>query len=136
MKIKTLDYIDFDRVNSLLEDFNKLTGFVTAILDLEGNILSQSGWRRICTDFHRINPETNKNCLVSDTVLANDSKNNDFNVYRCKNGLIDVAVPIIIEGEHVANLFTGQFFYEKPSIVEFFEQGKKYGFGDGLSWNQ
>jgi len=71
MIAKIIDLIDFDKVNTLLEGFNKSTGFVTAILDLEGNILSKSGWRQICTEFHRIHPETSKKCTISDTILAN-----------------------------------------------------------------
>ena len=43
MKTKILDSIDFEKVNILLEGFNKATGFVTAIVDLDGNILSKSG---------------------------------------------------------------------------------------------
>jgi diguanylate cyclase (GGDEF)-like protein/PAS domain S-box-containing protein len=130
MNAKALDYIDFNRVNSLLEDFNSITGFVTAIIDLEGNILSKSGWREICTKFHRVNPLTNKNCIASDTILANKSKSNNYNTYKCHNGLYDVAVPIIIEEEHVANLFTGQFFYEKPDESFFINQANKYGFDE------
>ena len=53
MKNMFLNTFDFEKVNALLEGFNQATGFVTAVLDLEGNILSKSGWRRICTDFHR-----------------------------------------------------------------------------------
>jgi len=57
MKTKLLELIDFKKVETLFEGFYKTTGFVTAILDLEGNVLSKSGWRQICTDFHRIHPE-------------------------------------------------------------------------------
>ena len=53
MKNRFLDCIDFERVNTLLEGFNQSTGFVTAILDLDGNVLSKSGWRQVCTQFHR-----------------------------------------------------------------------------------
>ena len=60
MQEKLLDIIDFDKVNILLEGFNKTSGFVTAILDLEGNVLSRSGWRKACTVFHRVHPETAK----------------------------------------------------------------------------
>jgi len=116
MKKDILKYIDINRFNTLLEGFNKSTGFVTAILDIEGNIISKSGWRHICTDFHRVNSETRKNCKISDTVLANDvSREKKYSIYKCHNGLIDIAVPIIIQGEHVANLFTGQCFLEKPN---------------------
>ena len=70
MKKRTLGLIDFNKVDNLLEGFNKSTGFVTAILDLEGNVLSKSGWRQICTEFHRIHPETSNKCTISDTVLS------------------------------------------------------------------
>lgn len=128
MSKKILETIDFKKINKLLESFNKLTGFVTAILDVEGNVLSKSGWRRICTEFHRVNKETSKNCKISDTTLANANKNNDFNIYKCKNGLVDVAVPIIIKGEHIATLFTGQFFFEEPNKNFFIKQAEKYSF--------
>ena len=64
------DLIDFEKTDTLLEGFSKSTGFVTAILDLEGKVLSKSGWRQICTEFHRVNPETSTKCTISDTVLA------------------------------------------------------------------
>ncbi len=125
MNTKILEHIDFEKVNTLLEGFNQTTGFVTAILDLEGNVLSKSGWRQICTEFHRINPETAKKCAISDTVLANEmSKGEKYHFYKCLNGLVDVAVPIIIKGEHVANLFSGQFFFEKPDVSFFKKQAK------------
>jgi PAS domain S-box-containing protein len=131
MKLNVLDYIDFESVNTLLEGFNKSTGFVTAILDLEGNVLSKSGWRHICTEFHRINPETAQRCIVSDTVLANKMKEGEkYHFYKCLNGLVDVAVPVVIKGVHIANLFSGQFFFEKPDISFFKIQAAKYGFDE------
>lgn len=129
LKKSIVDLIDFQKVDGLLEGFNKTTGFVTAILDLEGNILTKSGWRKVCTQFHRVNPATSANCKISDTVLANrNADDNKYHYYQCLNGLVDVAVPIMIQGEHVANLFTGQFFFEKPDIDFFAKQADKYGF--------
>lgn len=131
MKTKFLDYIDFDRVNILLEGFNQSTGFVTAILDLDGNVLSKSGWRQICTEFHRKNPEAASNCIISDTVLANNMREGEkYHFYKCINGLVDVAVPIVIKGEHVANLFSGQFIFEEPDVSFFKNQAKIYGFDE------
>jgi PAS domain S-box-containing protein len=129
MKTKILDFIDFEKVNLLLEGFNKSTGFVTAILDLEGNVLSKSGWRQVCTEFHRSNPETAGKCTISDTVLANKMSDGEkYHFYKCLNGLVDVAVPVLINGEHVANLFSGQFFFEEADISFFKKQARKYGF--------
>ena len=131
MKIDILSLIDFERVNILLEGFNKTTEFVTAILDLKGNVLSKSGWRQICTDFHRIHPECSKRCTVSDTVLAGEVGDGEkYHFYICLNGLVDVAVPIVINGEHVANLFSGQFFFDEPDRVFFRKQAVQFGFNE------
>jgi len=129
MKSKILDYVDFNKANTLLEGFNKSTGFVTAILDLDGNILSQSGWRQICSDFHRIHVETALNCKHSDTALIDEKQAKEkYLFYKCRNGLVDVRVPIVIRDEHIANLFSGQFFFEMPDLSFFKEQALKYGF--------
>ena len=131
MKIKINDYFDFEKANALLEGFSKSTGFVTAIMDLDGNILSKSGWRAICNDFHRKNCETASNCIFSDTELARQiSKDEKYHFYECANGLIDVGLPIVIRGEHVANFFSGQFFFEEPDLSFFVKQAQKYGFDE------
>lgn len=131
MKAKILSYVNFERVNTLLEGFNQATGFVTAILDLDGNILSKSGWRQICTDFHRVNSQSSQNCRISDTELANQmGLGEQYHFYKCVNGLIDVAAPIIINEVHIANLFSGQLFFEEPDIDFFIEQANKYGFDE------
>jgi len=131
MSIDYLEYIDFVSFDSLLEKFNKITGFVTAILDLEGNIISQSGWRNICVNFHRVHPESSKGCLYSDTVLANRIQEHEsFSLYKCQNGLVDVAVPLIIKKQHIANIFSGQFFLEEPDIGFFKKQATLYGFDE------
>ncbi len=129
MEFSALKLIDFEKVNVLLEGFNQSTGFVTAILDLDGKVLSRSGWRNICTEFHRVHTKTAHNCLISDTELAGKMKENEkFHFYKCLNGLVDVSVPIMIQNVHVANLFSGQFFFEEPNHEYFISQAKKYGF--------
>ena len=131
METNIRQLIDFEKVDTLLEGFNKSTGFVTAILDLEGNVLSKTGWRQICTEFYCINPETSKKCTISDTELANQmGEGEKYNFYKCLNGLIDVEVPVIIKGEHIANLFFGQFFFEEPDLSFFKKQAKQYGFDE------
>ena len=131
MKKKIIDYFDFEKANTLLQGFSESTGFVTAIVDLDGNILSKSGWRAICNDFHRKNCEAASNCIFSDTELARQiSKDEKYHFYKCLNGLIDVGLPIVIRGEHVANFFSGQFFFEEPDFSFFVKQAQKYGFDE------
>ncbi len=123
------ELVDIDELMGLCESFTAQSGAVTAILDLEGNILVATGWQDICTCFHRINPLTAQRCRESDTVLAGQLRSGEqYNVYKCKNGLVDVAVPLVIEGEHIANFFTGQFFFEPPDTEYFVQQAAEFGF--------
>jgi ligand-binding sensor protein len=90
--MKFTEMVDIKELQALCESFTRVTGGVTAILDLEGNILAQSGWKDICTRFHREHPVASLRCRESDTILAGQLKNGEtYNVYKCKNGLVDVA---------------------------------------------
>ena len=47
---------------------------------------------------------------------------------KSKNGMTDAASPIIIEGQHVANAFVGQFLLHTPDKEYFRQQAVKFGF--------
>ena len=131
MKYHLTDIYNIEELRRLCESFTSITDVVIAILDMEGNVHVASGWKDICTKFHRIHPETQKLCNESDTVLAGGLQSGSkYNVYKCKNGLMDVAMPIIVDGMHLGNLFTGQFLTEKPNVDFFREQAQKYGFDE------
>ena len=70
MSYKFSELIDVEKLQGLSDKFTDLTGAVTAILDLDGKILTASGWQDICTKFHRVHPETCLRCTKSDTILA------------------------------------------------------------------
>jgi len=123
------ELVDIGELRGLCESFTAITGAVTAVLDLEGNVLVATGWQDICTQFHRVNAATCARCLESDTDLASHLNQGDaYNVYKCKNGMVDVAVPITIGGEHLANFFTGQFFLGPPNKTFFLRQAEEFGF--------
>lgn len=131
MNYKIQDVIDIDKIDALLESFSEVTDIALGMLDLDGKILSGTGWAKICTEFHRVCPQTAARCTKSDTFLAGQLKKGEkFNVYKCLNGLIDVAAPIVIGGKHVGNLFTGQFLFETPDTEFFRKQAKEFGFDE------
>jgi PAS domain S-box-containing protein len=129
MNANILDLIDFEKLRTLLEGFTRTTGFVSGLLDLEGNVLIKSGGRPICTEFHQIHPETSKNCCLSATLLAGKmAEGENYHCYNCLNGMVEVAAPLMVRGERIANLFTGQFFFDQPDSSLFLKQAKRYGF--------
>lgn len=127
------DVIDIAKTRKLLENFHDAVGIPAAIIDLDGEVLVASRWQRVCTEFHRINETTRNRCIESDTRLANSLLEGEkFSLYRCPNGLTDAASPIIIEGEHLANAFIGQFFTDRPDMEFFREQAREFGFDESL----
>ena len=129
MKYKFSNLIDTEKSQRLLDSFCDAVGIAAAIIDLEGEVLVGSRWQEICTDFQRINERTCKKCIESDTQLANElQQGKHFSIYQCRNGLTDAASPIIIEGEHIANTFVGQFLLKTPDRDFFCQQAATYGF--------
>jgi ligand-binding sensor protein len=123
------ELIDIDELRGLCKSFTNITGVTTGIVDLKGNILAATTWNEICTHFHRVHPVTAARCVESDTVLAGQLKKGECSsIYKCKNGLVDVAMRIFIGGRHVANFFTGQFFVDVPDKKFFIRQAEEFGF--------
>ena len=127
-RLNLAELINIDESRRLLESFCEAVGIGAAIIDLEGNILIGVRWQQICTDFHRVNEATCKRCIESDTELANQLESGTrFSLYKCRNGMTDAASPIIIEGQHVANAFVGQFLLGPPDREFFRQQAREVG---------
>ncbi len=122
--------IDIQQIQSLMDDFYKLTNVGIAIIDLKGNILVATGWQDICTKFHRVHPDTLRNCIESDMRLTENVNEGEYLVYKCKNNMWDMVTPIVMGGRHVGNLFLGQFLFEDevPDLAVFKAQAAQYGF--------
>ena len=126
--------IDLDRVQRLCDSLSQAFDVTLAVLDLSGNVLIATGWQEICTRFHREHPETLRGCLESDllinTRLVQGLDEREHYAYRCSNGLWDVAFPLVVGGEHVANVYTGQFFFEDDEVDReaFADRARRLGF--------
>ncbi|MDD3573952.1 MAG: PocR ligand-binding domain-containing protein [Methanospirillum sp.] len=126
------DIIDVTEIQQLMDYFYSLTNIGVGIVDINGNVLVKTGWRDICTKFHRVHPETCKQCIESDTQLSSGVAPGTFKLYRCRNNMWDMATPIMLGGAHLGNLFLGQFFFDDEEIdYSFFsKQARKYGFDE------
>ena len=124
--------IDTKVLQPIMEDFCKITGMLGAVLDVSGKVLVEVGWQDICAKFHRCHPDTLKNCMESDTILADGVPEGTYKAYRCKNNLWEMVTPLIVGGRHVGNVFIGQFFYddEVPDVEMFRKQARLYGFDE------
>ena len=131
MKYKLQDLIDMEHFQNLQDRLNEIYSFPSSIIDNEGNILTATAWQDICTQFHRKNKDCEKLCIQSDLYIKDHiHEANPAVTYRCPHGLVDNATPIIIDGFHYGNFFTGQFFLEEPDMEFFRTQAKKYQFDE------
>ena len=124
--------LDIPTLQTLMEDFSHATGMAVAVLDLKGKILLATGWQDICTQYHRLHPQTAQACMESDLFLSQNVRPSEHVAYKCRNHLWDVVTPLFIGGKHVANIYTGQFFYddERVEVTPFLRQAAACGFDE------
>ena len=125
---KFYDLVDVVAFSKVLDDFFEATGIPNGVLSNDGEIISQSGWMSACKQFHRQNPQSKDNCLRSDKTLASNLKEGQIVSSFCKNGLIDYATPIVIEGQILATIILGQVLEEAPNLEYFEKQAKKFNY--------
>ncbi|MEI7528081.1 MAG: PocR ligand-binding domain-containing protein [Elusimicrobiota bacterium] len=130
--LEIADIFDIPAIQRIMDEFYELTNIGIGIIGIDGKVLVGTGWQDICTKFHRVHPETARNCAESDTVLTKGVEPGTCRTYLCRNNLRDIATPIMVGGKHVGNLFLGQFLYEDEprDYVLFREQARRYGFDE------
>ncbi len=111
------DIIDLSSVHSLMESLQQATGTPVSILDQEGRTLVSCGKQDLCAEIHRKHPKTAERCRQSDSYFARflqkyNLPDSGFIKHTCKNGLIEIGVPILINDFHIATLLFGQFLPE------------------------
>ena len=128
--------IDLERVQRMCDSLSATFNIGLAVLDPAGTVLIASGWQDICTRFHRRHEETLRGCLESDLRINQHLRDglgaSEHYAYKCANGLWDVAFPLIVAGEHVANIYTGQFFFEDDEVdpAAFAARARRLGFDE------
>ena len=131
-KFSFSELVNIDSLKKMAESLYVAAGIPIGIIDVDGTIIVAMGWQEICTKYHRAHPATCKRCLISNKYICEHLSDGGYMSYKCLNNMWDIAVPIVISGEHVATIFFGQFFYEDEVIdIEYFRaQAKEFGFNE------
>lgn len=125
------DLVDVASLQKIAEANYRASGMPIGIIDAgDGSIVVGAGWQDICTRFHRADPAAEKRCRESDAYITEHLQNDTPCAYKCANGLWDIGIPILVDGQHLATLFLGQFFYEgeAPDREFFIQQADAFGF--------
>jgi PAS domain S-box-containing protein len=128
------DLVDIPMLGLMLDNLYRAAHIPSAIIDMNGVVLTGAGWQRFCTEFHRKHTEAEKRCIDSDTHIRDEiQRGSPFVIYQCPHGLVDSCCPIIIDGVHMANVFTGQLLHralDDADIERFRKQAALYGFDE------
>lgn len=124
------DLVDVPAFADILDTFFKATGIPNGVVDANGELLTQAGWMDACTVFHRSHPESERRCQESNLALMQGLRQGQAIGKQCRNGLMDYATPVAVEGRQLATLFLGQVFHLPPDLDFFRAQAAQYGYNE------
>lgn len=124
------DLVDMKSFSQMLESFFQATGIPNGVVDVSGELLSLSAGENACTRFHRACAETEALCRESNLAIMHDLRDGHVAGGLCRNGLMDYATPVVIEGRQLATLFLGQVLHEPPDLDYFRAQAAARGFDE------
>jgi len=127
------DLISKEKLDEILQAVNEACGIGSVIADTQGRpISSESNFSKFCKNYCRATEQGRLKCYASDAYGGAMALNcNEPYVYACHNsGLVDCATPIIVEGQHLANLNGGQVLEEPIPEDIAIERAKSIGIDD------
>ncbi|MEW6721239.1 MAG: PocR ligand-binding domain-containing protein [Thermodesulfobacteriota bacterium] len=131
MTYRLSSLLDIPRLQAILDNLHAVAGISSSVLDVDGTILTRSGWQDICRKFHRAFPESEKLCIESNLRLSWRTRGvREPAMHECPHGLMDTAFPIVVDGAHLGNVFTGQILLKEPDLEFFRSQARRYGFDE------
>lgn len=124
--------LSLQQLEKLLEAHVQISGIPCGLMDTNQSIIAGAGLQQLCTRFLWEHPESFAHCWRNDPAAkqALHTLSSDVYEYRCKNGMVNIAMPIIIDGERLGTFFLGQFFYEneRPDLTWFKQQAAELDF--------
>jgi diguanylate cyclase (GGDEF)-like protein/PAS domain S-box-containing protein len=124
------DLIDIEKLSDIFEKFSKLTGYTTGFVDQKSrDVLISTGWSDICKIYHRGSESSEHICKESNAELTKNLKEGKLvSMKECQHGMVDGATPVIIDGEHLADIFSGQVLFAPPDIEKFKKSAEEFGY--------
>jgi len=124
------DLINIEKLEDIFIRFSKLTGYTTGFIKQDTrDILISTGWSDACKTYHRGNESSEHICQDSNTELTKNLRDtHDISMKECQHGMVDGATPVIIDGEHLADIFSGQVLFNKPDIEKFKLSANEFGY--------
>lgn len=130
-KIKLLDLIDVEFLQGFQDVFASTMNVASIMVDDQGPITKPSNFTDFCIKYTRGSAEGYKRCNECDIRCGKDAATTGKPViYNCHSGLTDFAVPIIVNGKHIASILGGQVLSEPPNEDHFRKLARELGINE------
>ena len=115
--LKISDVFDLDILQEIQDSFSDATGFATITVDYKGNpITKYSNFSKYCLSV-RENANCLERCYRSDAHGGIESaRSGKPSIYICHGGLVDLAVPIMVKGNYLGAILSGQIRIPKEEM--------------------
>jgi len=124
------DLIDIPAFTRLLESFFHATGIPNGAVDADGALICMSSGHNACQTYHRAEQKSEQRCRESNLAIMRDLREGQIAGGVCKNGLMDYATPIVVEGKQIGTLFLGQILHSPPDMEMFRAQARQFGYDE------
>lgn len=115
--------LKMDKWQSLQDSLAEVTGLAILTVDYKGLPITKHSCRRPFCTFVRKNPSLAKICNKCDSRGGLEAvRQNSPYIYLCHCGIVDLAVPIIVEGNYLGALMAGQVRIQDPCEKNHLEQ--------------
>lgn len=125
-----IDVVDRPAFARMLDSLFRATGIPNGVVDANGELLSLAAGDNVCTRFHRANPQSAECCRDSNLEIMCELSDGGVAGGLCRNGLMDYATPVVIEGRQLATLFLGEVLHAPPDMAFFRAQAARFGFDE------
>lgn len=114
------DFTDMKQFEHIMANWAAATGLATVAVDKDGNYISEChNFTDFCMKLTRGSKEGCARCEKCDR----EGKD----VYYCHAGLLDFAIPLIVEGETLGSVIGGQVLPENPDEEKFRQLAREIG---------
>lgn len=116
--VKLLDVIELEFLQKFQDDFATGMGLASVTVDLNGDPLTKpSNYTRHCLDFTNASEIGRQRCANSHSKAGEEStKTGKPYIHECHAGLIDFAVPIMLNGTQIGTILGGQILMDAPDL--------------------
>lgn len=132
MKYPLAELINLAQLRQLITLFTRATELAISVVDPRGNVVIATDYQPACRDYHRVGLPSSRNCLdcISGLNTICTRQEDGWTMATCANGLVEVAIPLVLEGTHLATLLAGQFLPAPPNLEAFRRQAREFSFDE------